>query len=68
MTLYRNELMNKLEKLDQSTVSPHLSPPVLADGENLKIRVVHDESTFYSNADHTRVWSDGHVIYAGSLH
>ena len=53
--------MNKLEKLDQSTVSPHLSPPVLADGEKLKIHVVHDESTLYSNADQTRFWSNGHV-------
>ena len=25
------------------------------------IRVVHDESTFYSNADQTRFWSDGYV-------
>ena len=25
------------------------------------IRVVHDEFTFYSNADQTRFWSDGYV-------
>lgn len=25
------------------------------------IRVVHDESTFYANADQTRFWSDGTV-------
>ena len=25
------------------------------------LRVVHDESTFYSNADQTRFWGDGHI-------
>ena len=48
--MYRHELM---EELDKKTTSPHLPPPVLANNEKSMIRVVDDESTFYSNADQT---------------
>ena len=61
LVLYRRELMDKLEEFDKKTISPHLPPPVLAENEQSMIRVVHDESTFYSNADQTRFWSDGYV-------
>ena len=33
--------------------------PSVADGEQRFIRVVHDESTFYANADQTRFWNAG---------
>lgn len=58
---YRRELMDKLEELDKKTISPHLPPQVLAENEKAMIRVVHDESTFYSVADQARLWSDGYV-------
>ena len=38
--------------------SPHALLYIL-DGDNKYIRVCHDESTFYSNADQTRFWNDG---------
>ena len=33
--------------------------PAIADGEKRYLRVTHDESTFYANADQTRFWNDG---------
>ena len=59
--LYQCELMDKLEELDKKTISPHLPRPVLAENEKAMIRVVHNESTFYSNANQTQLWSDGYV-------
>ena len=49
--------------------SPQHSYPSLADGEKKDIRIYHDESTFYVNADQTRFWSDGQcqVLYQKSL-
>ena len=61
VVVYQCELMDKLEESDKKTISPHLPPPVLADNEKSMIRVIHDEFTFYSNADQTRFKSDGYV-------
>jgi hypothetical protein len=51
--------LNKLAKLDETTITPSTPCPSLADGEKKYIRVYHDESMFYANADQTRFWSDG---------
>ena len=56
---YRNTLLKQLSKLDETTITPSTPCPSLADGEKRYIRVYHDESTFFANADQTRFWSDG---------
>ena len=59
VVVYRSDFLEKLAKLDETTITPAQQSPCVADGEQLYIRVVHDESTFYSNADQTRFWNDG---------
>ena len=59
--LYRNEYLDILEELGSKSISPYLPPPI-AEGEKPLVRVVHDESAFYSNADQTTFWSDGHIL------
>ena len=56
---YRNDFLDKLAKFDETTITPSQLSPCVADGERRYIRVVHDESTFYANADQTRFWNDG---------
>ena len=47
------------EKLDNMTITPSSPCPSGVDGDMKYIRVYHDESTFYANADQTRFWNDG---------
>ena len=56
---YRTDFLEKLSKLDEITITPAHPNAFVADGEQRHMRVVHDESTFYSNADQTRFWNDG---------
>ena len=56
MTAYRAELLEKLAKLDETTITPSQPCP---NTEKQYIRVVHDETTFYSNADQMTFWNDG---------
>ena len=56
---YRTEFLEKLAKLDETTITPAQPSPCVEDGKQRHIRVVHDESTFYANADQTRFWNDG---------
>ena len=56
---YRKDLLARLEKLDEATITPSTPCPSVVDGENKYIRVYHDESTFYANTDQTRFWNDG---------
>ncbi len=58
---YRSKLLETLDELDKKTIVPNGPPPQLQEGEKPHIRVVHDESTFYANADQSRFWSDGYV-------
>ena len=51
--VYRSDFLEKLAKLDETTITPAQQSPCVADGEQLYIRVVH------SNADQTRFWNDG---------
>ena len=57
---YRSEFLEKLAKLDETTITPDQASPSVVDEEQRHMRVVHDESTFYANADQTRFWNDGH--------
>jgi hypothetical protein len=59
VTAYWAELLEKLAKLDETTITPSQPCPSVVDTEKQYIRKVHDESTFYSNADQTRFWNDG---------
>ena len=52
-------MLKQLAKLDETTITPSTPCPSLADGEKKYIRIYHDESTFFANADQTRFWSDG---------
>ena len=54
VVLYHNELLKQLAKLDEMTITPSTPCPSLADGEKKYLRVYHNESTFYVNADQTR--------------
>ena len=56
---YRNQFLEQLSELDKKTTTPDQPSPQLEDGEKPLLRIVHDESTFYANADQTRFWSDG---------
>ena len=56
---YRKDLLDKLSAFDETTITPSHPSPSTADGEKKHIRIVHDESTFFSNADQTRFWNDG---------
>ena len=51
MTAYWVELLDKLAKLNETTITPSQPCPSVVDTEKQYIRIVHDESTFYSNAD-----------------
>ena len=51
--------MAQLEKLDETTITPSSPCPSVVDGDKKYIRVYHDESTFYANADQRRFWYDG---------
>ena len=42
------------------TLVPEGIRPEFEDNEKHLIHVAHDESTFYSNADQSRYWCDGH--------
>ena len=50
---YRQEFICRLASLDETTITPTRPMPVEADGEKRYLRVSHDESTFYANADQT---------------
>ena len=50
--------LDTLLQLDQRTITPNGSVPVLQPGQKAIKRVVHDESTFYSNASQTMFWAD----------
>ena len=56
---YRNQFLEQLSELDKKTTTPDQPSPQLEDGEKPLLRIVHDESTLYANADQTRFWSDG---------
>ena len=43
---------------DETTITPTRPSPSVGAGEKY-IRVYHDETTFFSNADQTRFWNDG---------
>ena len=58
---YRDEFLAKMSELDARSISPFLTPPTPVGQEKPLIRVMHDESTFYSSADQTEFWGDGHV-------
>ena len=51
--------MDQLEKLDETTITPSTPCPSVVNAEKKYIRIYHDESTFYANADQTRFWNDG---------
>ena len=51
--------MDALEDFDKLTVEPGKPLPYLDPGQKHLLRVVHDESTFYANADQSQFWSDG---------
>ena len=55
---YRNDFLSKMNDLDEKSVACDGLPPQLGEGEKLLIRVVHDESTFYSNYDQSYYWGD----------
>ena len=56
---YHKDLLVKLSAFDETMITPSHPSPNPADGEKKHIRIVHDESTFFSNADQTRFWNDG---------
>ena len=53
------DLLEQLAKFDEMTITPSTPSPNVIDGENKYIRIYHDESTFYANADQTRFLNDG---------
>ena len=55
----RSNFLDKLQDLDEITVVPGKPLPSVCDDEKPLIRVVHDESTFYANADQSVFWLDG---------
>ncbi len=58
----RTQFLDTLAQYDEMTISPYIPTPVLPSGSKALIRVVHDESTFYANADQTHFWADGHML------
>ena len=54
---YRNEFLTKLAELDK-TITCDGPAPTLPEGDRPIIRVVHDESTYYSNCDQSFFWGD----------
>ena len=42
VVVYRSDFLEKLAKLDETTITPAQQSPCVADGEQLYIRVVHD--------------------------
>ena len=56
---YRKEFLDRLQELDRKTIMSDGMCPELEEGEKPLIRVVHDESTFYANADQSYYWCDG---------
>ena len=56
---YRQKFLDQLGSLDETTITPMHPMPAVADGERRYLRIAHDESTFYANADQTRFWNDG---------
>ncbi len=58
---YRTEFLNKLEEYDELTKTPNGPTPLTQPGTKPLIRIVHDESTFYANADQTHFWADGQI-------
>ena len=48
---YRQEFLDRLSSLNETTITPM---PAVADGERRYLKVGHDQSTFYANADQTR--------------
>ena len=55
----REKFLDALEDFDKLTVEPGKPLPYLDPGQKHLLRVVHDESTFYANADQSQFWSDG---------
>ena len=56
---YRKDLLEQVAKFDETTITPSTPSQSVIDGENKYIRIYHDVSTFYANADQTRFWNDG---------
>lgn len=56
---HSSEFLERLEELDSKTIIPGRPLPQLQHAEKLLLRVVHDDSTFYANADQSQFWSDG---------
>ena len=56
---YRQEFLDQLASLDETTITPMHPMPVVVEGEKRYLRIAHDEFTFYSNTDQTRFWNDG---------
>lgn len=55
----RQEFVHTLLDLDRMTLVPEGIRTELEENEKPLIRVAHDESTFYANADQSRYWCDG---------
>ena len=56
VVIAREEYLSILEKADQKKYG---SQNVLQENERPIIRVYHDESTFYANAQQSSYWNDG---------
>ena len=57
---YRDKVLATFKELDSITVVPGNTSPTCTCPESVKprIRVVHDESTFYATSDHCYMWGD----------
>ena len=53
----RQQFLDRLLVLDEKIHTCDTNPDI-PDGEKPLIRLVHDESTFYANADQSRYWCD----------
>ena len=58
---YRQQFLHELDLLDKKSPTFDSSDIEVEDGEKPLIRVCHDESTFYANADQGQVWTDGEM-------
>ena len=50
-----------MDELDKKSLTVDNTTLQLDEGEKPLIRVVHDESTYYANADQTFFWGDEHT-------
>ena len=58
---YRNIFLATMDELDKKSLTVDNTTLQLDEGEKPLIRVVHDESTYYANADQTFFWGDEHT-------